>query len=405
MINNTNIAYLDEAYYATSDFRKSNLLINSRFRAGLLENQLLAFCLSTVKDTADGLQAHLTAGQIMKILGKNYNDFYSQLKRAAQNLLKLTIMMENPEEKVFEGKNVISSVRTKNGDFSVEFNYKLKDQILNLRSNYTILSITMLSKFDRVSTFRLYETLKSRAYYPKTYKGVQDGKFIFLYSISELRCMLNGVDLNHPVIAGLFQKSDNPDYDKIINMAKKIHNEDVEKGKAKKDQYPAPKWESYGELMRQAIMPAIKEINEKSDIYVEANAVKQGQSHKAVAVEFFILDKKCSEEDKNIPDATKEMNPDEILELALEVKDIISEKISTKDIKAIMAAADNDLDKIQKAYDVAKTQNVDNLTGFMISAIKNGYENPVKSEKRINKKLSGQRNYDFDELERQLINK
>ena len=84
--------------------------------------------------------------------------------------------------------------------------------------------------------------------------------------------------------------------------------------------------------------------------------------------------------------------------------------MSYDDISVICKAAEYDIQKIEKAYMVASssTNAIDNLVGFMIKAIKENYDLPVKKEngKKQNKFNNfHQRDYNFDEYERALLNR
>jgi len=390
----------EEFFYPDFNFKKSNSLINSRFTAGLLEQKLLAVSLAGAKATDDGVEAHFTAGQIRKLLNKDYKNFYTLLKRAGANLLDCKIIMENPSEHIWEGINIISKVRSVKGDFTVRFNNDIKNQILNLRTNYTTLSIETLSKFEKVSSFRLYETLRSRAFYPKTHIGIKDGKFRVEFTIAELRCLLGGIDLTHPRITELFQNVEDPDYEKIEAVAKKIHMEDVEKGKPKKDQYPAPKWATWDAMKRQTLDPAIEEICQMSDLYVEYQTTCEGSSHKITGVEFYITEKN-SLKALEMPEH-EELDIYELIDIVME---LIEEKITVKDAKALLDVAGNDVEKIKKAYKIAGIAGPENLIGFMIKAIKDKYEIPVaaKQSKKSTNDNTYSHDYDFDELEKMLV--
>ena len=84
------------------------------------------------------------------------------------------------------------------------------------------------------------------------------------------------------------------------------------------------------------------------------------------------------------------------------LNDIISERLKFRDLRAIAEAADYDISKVEKAYRVMSGKsNINDVTAFMISAIRGGYEEPVK-------KASGygsyeQKAYDFAELENKLL--
>ncbi len=62
-----------------------------------------------------------------------------------------------------------------------------------------------------------------------------------------------------------------------------------------------------------------------------------------------------------------------------ELKDYIKE-LSENSIKTLLKVAKNNIEKIKEKYEIAKGQNVRNLVGFLISALKNDYESPIKLE-------------------------
>lgn len=93
-----------------------------------------------------------------------------------------------------------------------------------------------------------------------------------------------------------------------------------------------------------------------------------------------------------------------------EAQQIFSELgLSDKDIYSIVAASDNNLDKCRTAKALLKQQTIEihNIAGWLIKAVKENYQ-PVNKTPKIPKNSFHnfhQRDYDFDELERLLINK
>ena len=81
--------------------------------------------------------------------------------------------------------------------------------------------------------------------------------------------------------------------------------------------------------------------------------------------------------------------------------------VPERDIPAIVKAADYDIAKVIKAKDLFLTQTskINNVTGWFISAIENDYEVKSKPKKTAFNNISQQREYDFQELERRLLNK
>ena len=112
---------------------------------------------------------------------------------------------------------------------------------------------------------------------------------------------------------------------------------------------------------------------------------------------------------KKIKQQTHTLSEDEMFEVQFSVKSLIKENVTLKDIRALCNAAEYDFEKIKQAYEVAGTAgDIKNLVGFMLKAIKDDYQAPVKKTKSKKKNSFNnfeQRQYDFDDFERQLLNK
>ena len=93
-----------------------------------------------------------------------------------------------------------------------------------------------------------------------------------------------------------------------------------------------------------------------------------------------------------------------------ELRDIIEEKLPTKDLRAVLEASNGDIDKVKNAYEIAKSSNTDinNLTGFLLCAIKNDYKPKKKKparKKRENFSNFEERDDNFDDFVKTLTNK
>ncbi len=105
------------------------------------------------------------------------------------------------------------------------------------------------------------------------------------------------------------------------------------------------------------------------------------------------------------------MTEDEEFEFLFELKDLIKEKLTAKDLRAIAKAADWDKEKIEAAYEIACAcaAPIPNLTGFLVAAIKNEYQKPVAKEQSGEPKSKNrfnnfeQREYDYADLEKRLL--
>ena len=95
------------------------------------------------------------------------------------------------------------------------------------------------------------------------------------------------------------------------------------------------------------------------------------------------------------------------------MRDILGTGWKTKDLDAVAEAADFDIEKIRSAAAaLAQARAVENPTGFMISAVREGYKAaPSKSTKKAAKAASRQpelentHQYNFQQLELKLLNK
>lgn len=59
---------------------------------------------------------------------------------------------------------------------------------------------------------------------------------------------------------------------------------------------------------------------------------------------------------------------------------------------------------INKCYEYVRNRKVDNLVGYLISILVSGFNEPKKTNKKDNfSSYKGQRNYDFEELEKRLL--
>ena len=102
--------------------------------------------------------------------------------------------------------------------------------------------------------------------------------------------------------------------------------------------------------------------------------IRTGRGGKTTAVRFY-LQRKVVEKINTVE--SKETTRSEMVG---KVKEIIKDiNLSRKDCISLLKASDNNLDKIETAYELAKKQeDIVNFVAWMISAIKNEYEQPVE---------------------------
>ena len=99
---------------------------------------------------------------------------------------------------------------------------------------------------------------------------------------------------------------------------------------------------------------------------------------------------------------TKKKSAEEIEDFLDDMRVIMPIVIKTKDLKAIAEVSDYDMEKIKKAVDLYdRAGNIENVVGFLISAIKENYTNISKPKSW---EVSEKQDYgNLDELESLIL--
>lgn len=392
------------AYNQADNYVKSNFLISAKYKSSLLENKIMAISLASLVNYEDCeedkktsiLYSHLSAAKLRHALGGNQGSFYSRLDSIAKSMAGRVIGTTSPETKKFEYISVISHAYYENGVFTIGYNPLIKNYIQNLEINFTTLNLKLMVSFKNVYSFRLYEILKSKAYYPKGQKR-SENVFEIRYGLSELKFELGVANANDEKIKALMGNTYNPNFDEAYEKSdEKIYT-------------------TWYEFRRKVLDVAVQEINKSklSDMHISYDIIKGGVGGKVQSVTFTVtlIDNKEKQKEVSVP----KMSPDDVLDAIMDMFDI---RLKIKDVKAIAEAAEYDLEKVKKAYEVMNksSSDVDNVVGFIISAIKNDYDvvekKKDKPDKKAGKKSKPSKNsfnefeqntYDFEELEKDLL--
>ena len=309
-----------------------------------------------------------------------------------------TIGFEDNENERFVFLPLFTLVKYENSVFTVKINNDLQPYI-NPSTKFTILDLPLVLKFKNKYTLKLHELLYSCCYTKKKVGNAKlmpqksDGKhFKVEVGINELKFTLGVVDSSTRQVQKILKGQPHPDYDKAMKYS-------TEKS-----------YDSWTDFKRRIINVAVTEINNTPEcgMTVSYEPVKSGKGGKVYGITFYVelnsgKDKKKLETKKEQESALSE---DEKFEMYVQVKELIKESVSIKDIKSICETAEYDFEKIQTAYHIAELAgHIENLVGFMIKAIKEGYATPVKKEKKNQFNNFEQRQYDFDEYEKVLLNR
>ena len=348
--------------YEKSRYSKSNFLISAKYRSSLLENKITAISLAKIQKSEyteeNGcITCHIPASELKELLNGNDGSFYSQLEPVAQSMTSRSIGMSDPERGTFHYMAAITNADYENGVFTMRFNSEFKQYISNLKSNFTILELPVMLKFKSVYSFRLYELLTSKCYYPRGVKKIPDGVFKINFNLSELKLSMGVVNAELDAVRRELNNKEKPDYDKAVEKS------------------PEKRFNNWYEFRRRVLNVAVEEINEKTELTVDFEPAKGGRGGKVHGVTFYVQEKRSEFAEEIVEPEKRELSSDEKEEIIYEMGQLFApEGLRRNDIKAICEAANYDPAAIKSARDLLLTnKNVDNIVGWLISCIKEGY--------------------------------
>lgn len=339
----------NSVYSDVRQFKKSNTLIESIYNSSLLENKLLSYGLAKAEYKEGRMVSVITTGEIRKIFGITDDEhIYSKLKTAAIKMTGQKIFIEDIAKKSFSIINIIGSATYAGGIFTIKFEPDLTDYLTDLKSNYTLFDIQILMSIDNVYAYRLYEILKSKAYHT----GFSTDKhFTASFGLSELKLLIGTVDTTSDKVSKALKRP-SPDYDYIVNRI------------AKENAYS--RWDNF---KRRILEPSIKEINDKTDLYVTYSFIREGYGGKISTI-VFTFEKKP---DINVVRKAN-ITEEEFEAMIDELINYFEIPLKIKDAKALLSAAGYNAEIVKKAHDMAmEKDNINNHIAWMISAIKKNF--------------------------------
>ena len=211
---------------------KSNTMIQkSKFNLSTMEQRIILYLISKIKPYADSLEPFtFFIADFCKVCGINYasGSYYSQLRDAIKGLADKSIWLPTEEggDRLFRW---ITEAETfpDSGMLKISLNKDLEPYLIHLRSNYTRYELIYTLKFRCKYTTRLFEFLKSVHYHDLESYQTR------VYTLDEVRSFIGAVELDR----------------KGNIVPKKVYME----------------WQP---LKNRCLEPAIREINQYSDITV-----------------------------------------------------------------------------------------------------------------------------------------
>lgn len=320
----------------------SNSLIEAKYKLPVIEQKILHMLIAQIDFTDKELKFYsFHVSDFFKIFtSKNY---VMQVKKALDTLLNSKIRITK-ENSFLETHWLSSAEYFDGGKIELEFSEKLKPFLIDLKKEFTKYDANEINSFKSKFSVRIYLILKQYLVIGKRTLKVEILKDML--EVSEV--------------------------------------------------YP-----EYRNFKQKVLKVAYKEINALSDLNFEFKEIKKGR--KVDSIEFCISNKKIEPAKVELGTATGEAALDED-DLVDQLREIIVEKLKTKEFKAILQAANNDIQLVENKYQLAKKQKkIENLVGWLVKAIEEDYTEPVKIEKKSKFNDMPEREYDYSELEKQLL--
>lgn len=331
---------------------KSNYFImNSSYDLSLEEQKVILTLASMVNPQDEEFKPYkFKISEFMELLGVDTKTKYVEIPKITKELMKKVFEIRE-ENKIIQVAWLSSAVYEKgSGYVELEFSPRLKPYMLQLKDLFTRYRLANILNMKSKYSPKLYELLKANEF--------KKQKF-FEIDIDKLRELFKADDI-----------------------------------------YPL-----YADFKRHIIIKTQKELKKYTDIAFDFEEIKTGR--KVTSIKFIIKANEATYnkpvedlphlESKNTP---KEEKP---LESKLEpLRAIMDKSITNLEIKKIYDAGKGNLEKIIKIYYYAKDKEVDNLVGYMIKLLKDGYNEPKKNVPKSKKDFT-ERDYDYDDLERKLL--
>lgn len=382
---------------AEKTYKKSNKIINAKGKSSALGLKLFAIGINAISTDENGhLVAKITGKSLRELFSNKNGSFYTEIKSLIEpqdpsvpSILDWRIYMNDDANEKVEGINVVTNAKFSDGMLTMTFNDRIRQDIYNLKGNYTRLSLSQMIQIKSTYAIRLYEILKSHMD-KEAAIGNKGPIYTLRFDYMDLREMVGITPIGR-------------------------------KDGAKKNEPLA----SYTSFRRQVLDKSVEEINSKTSVYMKYRPIKV--AHGAVSAIEFTISRQNSpfyntngDKDDAIQ-VSNELTETEKNAVKGQVMGILIDAgidVSVKDIFSICEVAEYDYDKIKIAVSLCqKTSGIKNKIGWIIAAIREGYEEKSigdenkytktsrKRKSRVKKNSFNdfpQNQYNFEELEKQL---
>lgn len=372
--------------------RRSNRFIQSKDNLRTLnQRKVIAYALATATlDSTGNPTSSFPVGDLTKYKGLDAKNISRTFKEMEKNPdINRTIVIP-AKDGGFELIGMIDSLKysPSKGEVTVRFTQAIGEHIFDIAEGYTTNTISNLFLFRHTSSYRIYELLSIKEYALNEYETAY-----VTYDLCELKRMLGLVHKKH-------------DYQEE-KLRKELKREPTAREffEAYPDAEPYPVW---ADFRRHILDNAKKEFQMLADsgeqIFTFDYSTVKVNKGKVYKVKFTITPPKVKKtydnndsskdiivNDENGEDISIVSSTSKSVEradpvIAEEIKDIFvnGEPLTDRNIYDIALAADGDIMKVKKAYALLRQQeNVNNTIGWIISAIRDGYDEGFPSDRHF----------------------
>ena len=327
----------------------ANAIIKGKQTMSLQEARLIRLLITQIaKNDKDFKTYKVNIQELAEFLEVDSSNLYREIREICQSLMTRTIKIQKGKEwEIFQWLQLAKY--DGQGTITLMLSNQIAPYLLQLNAWFTQYQLKNILAMKSFYSIRLYELLKLSVGEDRR------KKMEYIFSIQALREYLECESK----------------FKKIIDFKKKV------------------------------LDIAVRDISE----YSEYNCRYEGKktSRSITDIIFYLELKEQKQEEKEVGEKEqKELDIDDLID---QLREIINEKLKTKEYKAILEAANNNIELIQEKYELSKKQKkIENLVGWLIKAIENSYTEPVKKQKQGQFNNIEGRKYNYEELERQLLN-
>lgn len=331
----------------------ANNIIRGKQSMTLQEARLIRLLITQIaKDDKDFKTYKVNIQELARFLEIPDNNLYRDIRNICQSLMSRTIKIQNGNQwKIFQWLQLAEY--DGHGTITLMLSNQIAPYLLQLNAWFTQYQLKNILAMKSFYSIRLYELLKL------TIGEDRKKKMEYTFSIQALR-----------------------EYLECENKFKQII-----------------------ELKKKVLDIAIRDISEYSEYNCTYECKKTSRSITDIIFYLELKEQKQEKEEEGAGEKEQEQKELDVDDLVDQLRKIIQEELKTREYRALLQAANNDIELIQEKYELSKKQqNIENLVGWLIKAIEGNYSEPIRKKKAGQFNNIEGRKYDYYELEKQLLN-